>query len=205
MSANKFFTFTMPILVIALFSSLLCTVTRAAETATNAPSRLVVTKAVYGVLSDAETIVDGTKQVAAMVKDNALTVVAVNENFEDRASGVIKQLRVDFTIDGVAGSKSVYEYGTLKITLADKPEANKQPSKLVIRKAVYGVPEGDSIDVTSILTGMIKRDALHFKVNNDDLGDPASGASKQLKVDYTLNGKEGSKTVKEGETLEISL
>src|SRR4051812_45482539 len=161
MSVNKYFIF--PTMVVAFAS--FCFVTRAADTATNTPSRLVVTKAVYGVLSDAETIVDGTKQVAAMVKDNALTVAAVNENFEDRASGVIKQLRVDFTIDGVAGSKSVYEYGTLKITLADKPEANKQPSKLVIRKAVYGVPEGDSIDVTSILTGMIKGDVLHFKVN----------------------------------------
>jgi hypothetical protein len=187
------------VLFIGLFAGFYCLCGHAVD-----KPRLVIVKAVYGVLSDKDTIVDVTQSVAAMVKDDALNVAAVNENFEDRASGVIKQLRVDFTIDGVPGSKSVYENGRLKLSLADKPDPNKKPSKLVIRKATFGVPDGDSVDVTSILTGLIKGDALKFKVNTEDLGDPAEGAAKVLKLDYTLDGKDGSKTVKEGEMVEIS-
>jgi len=172
--------------------------------ATNAPSRLVVVKAVYGDLSDPSSTTDVTKEVAGMVIDNALTVAASNDNFGDPASGVCKQLKVDFKIDGVAGSKSVYERGTLKISLNDKPAQNAGPPRLVIRKAIYGVqPDGDTIDVTSIIAGMVRNDALTFTVNNDDLGDPAPDESKSLRVDYTFDGKDGSQTAAEGKALTI--
>ena len=177
----------------------------AADAVTNAPARLLIVKAAYGDLSNPDAQADITKQVKAMVKDDALTVVASNDNFEDMASGTCKQLRVDFTIDGVAGSKDVYEHGTLKISVKDKAEPKSAAPKLVIRKAVYGVmPDGDTIDVTSIVTGMVKDDALAVNPNSDDFGDPAVGMSKKLRVDYTLNGKDDSKTAAEGETLKIS-
>lgn len=172
--------------------------------ATNAPARLVIVKAVYGDLSSPDATMDVTKQLAAMVADDALTVVVDGSTFEDPASGVTKQLRVDFTIDGVPGSKSIYEHGTLKISPKDKPEKKSGPSKLVIRKASYGVTDGDTIDVTSIVAGMVKDDSLSMNVNSDDLGDPAVGMTKQLLVDYTLNGKDESKTTADGDTLKIS-
>src|SRR5579862_4937562 len=153
-----------------------CVGVRAADTVTNAAPRLVIVKAVYGDLSDANATADVTKHVAGMIKSNALSVVVGADNFEDPASGITKQLRVDFTIDGVSGSKNIYEYGTMKISVADKRDPNAKPSKLVIRKAIYGVmPDGETIDVTAILSGMVKDDVLTMKVNSDDLGDPAVG------------------------------
>jgi hypothetical protein len=175
--------------------------------ATNAAPRLVIVKAVYGDLSDSSATADVTKIVADKVKDNAVFIEVNNDNFDDPASGVTKQLKVDFTIDGVAGSKSVYERGKLKLSLQDKPDPakNSRPPKLVIRKAVYGaLPDGDTIDVTSIVAGMVSKDALKMDVNNDCFGDPAVEVGKKLRVDYTLNGNDGTKTVEEGKTLTIT-
>jgi hypothetical protein len=111
---------------------------------------------------------------------------------------------VDFTIDGVPGSKSVYERGTLKISSANKPNPSQNSGKLVIRKAVYGDADGDTIDVTTIMADMVQHDSSTFTVNDSDLGDPAPDSNKKLQVDYTLNGKDGSQTVNEGKTLKIS-
>lgn len=188
---------------------LVCLMTRAEDTSTNsvamtnAAPRLVVVKAVYGDPSDTNATTDVTSQVAGMVKNDTLTVAASNDNFGDPASGVCKLLRVDFTIDGVPGSKSVYERGTLKISPADKANPSQNSGKLVIRKAVYCDTDGDSIDVTTIIAGMVRNDSLTFTVTNDDLGDPAPDSSKKLQVDYTFNGKDGSQSVDEGKTLKI--
>jgi hypothetical protein len=174
--------------------------------ATKAALRLVIVKAVYGDMSDSSATADVTKIVADKVKDNAVFIEVNNDNFDDPASGVTKQLKVDFTIDGVAGSKSVYERGKLKLSLQDKPDPakNSRPPKLVIRKAVYGaLPDGDTIDVTSIVAGMVSKDALKVDVNNDNFGDPAVEVGKKLRVDYALNGNDGTKTVEEGKTLII--
>src|SRR2546423_1167146 len=65
----------------------------------NAGPRLVIVKAVYGDPNDASATIDVTKQVAAQVKDDAITLRAGNENFEDPASGSNKALKVDYTID----------------------------------------------------------------------------------------------------------
>jgi hypothetical protein len=47
-------------------------------------------------------------------------------------------------------------------------------------------------------------DALSMAASNDNFGDPASGIVKKLRIDYTFDGKEHSKTVSENETLTIS-
>jgi hypothetical protein len=180
--------------------------TNSTPATTNAASRLVVVKAVYGDLSDPNSTSDVTAQVVGMVTNDSLTVDASNDNFGDPASGVCKQLKVDFTFDGVAGSKSVYERGKLRISVADKPAAESSGApKLVIHKAVYGVlPDGDTIDVTAIVAGMVRNNSLNFTVNTDDLGDPSPYETKQLRVDYTLNGKDGSQSIAEGKVLTIS-
>jgi hypothetical protein len=162
--------------------------------------KLVIVKAVYGDLPDGDKT-NVTEKVAAMVKDGALSVEATNDNFGDPAEGVVKKLKVDFTIDGVAGSKTVNEGETLTITAADKPAV----AKLVIKKAVYGdLPDGSKTDVTEKVAAMVKDGALSVEATNDNFGDPAEGVVKKLKVDYTLDGKEKSKTVDENETLTIS-
>ena len=52
-----------------------------------------------------------TKKVAALVKAGALAVEASNGNFGDPANGMAKKLRVDYTVNGVAASKTVARAG----------------------------------------------------------------------------------------------
>jgi hypothetical protein len=79
------------------------------------PVRLVVRKAVYGNFTSGKTT-DVTKQVADMVKDNALGVTPTNALFGDPAQGQTKELRLDYTFDGVAKSKSTAERQPLIIS-----------------------------------------------------------------------------------------
>jgi hypothetical protein len=174
---------------------------------TNAAARLMITKATWGDPSDSTTSSDVTEQVAGMVTNDTLRADASNDNFGDPASGVCKLLKVDFTFDGMPGSKSVYERGTLTLSILDKPKSLRKTGKpgLVIRSAVYGVlPDGDKIDVTSIIAGMVQSNSLDITVTNSDLGDPAPYQAKKLLVDYTLYNKDGSQMVPEGGVLKIS-
>jgi len=148
-----------------------------------------------------------------MVKDNALSVTANNDNFTDPASGVEKKLVVEYTVDGVAGRRSVPENATLTIAVA----AGK---KLVIKKATYGdlpaqddiIPAGDvtpavpaaTADVTDKVKAAVKDNKLTITASNDALGsDPAVGITKQLKVDYTVDGKPHTATATEGDDLTL--
>jgi hypothetical protein len=77
---------------------------------------------------------------------------------------------------------------------------------LEIRKAVYGAVEGSgSDDVAAKLSSMIRKGSLHVEASNVALGnDPAPEVVKQLRVDYTLNGVAGTKTVPENAILDIA-
>jgi hypothetical protein len=173
----------------------------------NASAKLVIVKAVYGDLSDPAATTNVTTKVAAMVNDDALDVQANNDNFGDPAMNVRKQFKVDYAIDGVAGTKTIFEGGRLRISANNNPDTAHKPgsSRLVIRKAIYGdLPDGVDSDVTLIVAEMVQDDALEVTANNDNFGDPASGIVKKLRVDYTFDGWKKSKTVEEGETLKIS-
>ena len=85
--------------------------------ANETPITLVIVKAEYGDLPGGEKV-DVTKKVAEMVKDGALSVDATNDNFTDPAENIGKKLRVDFTINGKALSKTVDENATLTISAA---------------------------------------------------------------------------------------
>lgn len=182
------------IFVIALLSTL--TLVSAAQAQTTKPAgTLVIVKAVWGDLPDGDKT-DVTDKVKPMVKDNALSVQASNDNFDDPAVGVEKKLRIDYTIDGVAHTKTVLEDETLVIS--------NKPSKLVILKAVYGdLPDGDKTDVTAIVRDQVNGDRLKIQASNDIFGDPANGVGKKLQVDYKLDGVIGSKSVDEDEVLVI--
>jgi hypothetical protein len=85
------------------------------------------------------------------------------------------------------------------------PATQKASGKLVIVKAVYGdLPDGAKTDVTDKVKDMVKDGVLSVDATNDNFGDPAEGIVKKLKVDYTFDGKEKSKTVEENETLTVS-
>ncbi len=67
--------------------------------------RLLIQKAVYGQLAAGKTI-DVTSALADMVVDNALSMKPASGVFGDPAPLQFKQLRVDYTFDGVAKSKT---------------------------------------------------------------------------------------------------
>ena len=83
---------------------------------------LEITEAVYGALPDGDSA-DVTQQVAEMVEEGSVSVAATNSNFGDPAQGVVKQLRVDYVLNGQPGSQTVPEGDTLNIGMAVPPEA----------------------------------------------------------------------------------
>jgi hypothetical protein len=84
-------------------------------------TRLVIRKAVYGDLPSGPSA-DVTDDVAELVRKNSLTVDATNERFGDTASGRVKKLRVDYTLDGVSKSQTVAENATMRIAAGDQPK-----------------------------------------------------------------------------------
>jgi hypothetical protein len=76
--------------------------------------------------------------------------------------------------------------------------------RLVVKSAVYGDFENNVLtNVTQMVADWVDKNTLKVEIPNDYFGDPANGIEKQLKVDYTFDGKEKSKTVKDGKTLKI--
>lgn len=198
-------TFLMKFIVSILLAAFTAVAATAAEPVTNSAPRLVIVKAVYGDLNDANATVDVTRQIGAHVKDDAVSMSVGNDTFDDPASGATKSLKVDYTVDGVAGTKIFYENGLLRLSVKDKPIKNNSSKKLVIRKAFYGdLPDGNFNDVTLDVSQMVKDDALTVLADDDDFGNPCGGAARKLRVDYTLDGKDASKTVGMGETIRIS-
>ena len=66
--------------------------------------------------------------------------------------------------------------------------------------------ETTAADVTAVLQYFLKNNKLEILVDNEVFCcDPAPGRSKDLSVIYSVNGKENSLTVKEGERLKLPL
>jgi hypothetical protein len=73
----------------------------------------------------------------------------------------------------------------------------------VIRNAVYGDLAGNAVvNVTQKVADWIE-DSLTVAATAENFGDPANGIEKQLKVDYTLDGADGTMTLEEGQLLKI--
>ncbi|MDB6066797.1 MAG: putative glycosylhydrolase [Pedosphaera sp.] len=78
--------------------------------------------------------------------------------------------------------------------------------KLEIQQAVYAAIDGTGeINVTAKISELARDGQLVVPVNNDVLDhDPAASHEKELRVDYTLDGKPGHATVHENDTLTLS-
>jgi len=76
--------------------------------------------------------------------------------------------------------------------------------KLEIKRAIYIATDGAGIlDVTATVSKIVQA-GQPIVANNDVMGrDPAKDHVKELRVDYTLNGKPGRVTVPENETLTL--
>ena len=84
-----------------------------------------------------------------------------------------------------------------------RPVKRETGRRLVIRKAVYGdLANHAVVDVTGKVSDWIE-DSLTVEATAENFGDPADGIEKQLKVDYTLDGIDGTATIEEGKLLKI--
>jgi len=181
-----------------------------------AASSLVIQKASFESL-DGGGAADVVKLLTGLIVKNALTVVASNDALGgDPAEGHLKQLHVEYTLDGKHYMQNVAENDTLTIpdpkatlvTDAPKGAAATPPAAagaLNIQKATYeSLDGGGSADVVKILTGLIVKNALTVVVSNDTLGgDPAENHVKRVHIEYTLGDKKFVQDVNEGDTLTI--
>jgi len=73
--------------------------------------------------------------------------------------------------------------------------------KLEIKRATYGADGAGSADVTARVAGWVKSGRKSVAANSGQLGgDPAFGSVKQLRIDFTLDGKPGTAIIDEGDT-----
>ncbi len=83
-------------------------------------------------------------------------------------------------------------------------QALSVPGALVIQKAVYGaLPDGPAADVTALVAELVKSGRLAIDASNRTFKDPAGGHTKQLRVDYTVNGVAKSAMVRENQSLQL--
>jgi HEAT repeat protein len=87
-----------------------------------AAKNVVIIKAEYGDLP-AGPSAKVTRKVAAMVKAGVLAIEATNDSFGDPADGRVKQLRVEYSVNGVKNSLTVHEGETLTFTAISTPPA----------------------------------------------------------------------------------
>jgi hypothetical protein len=109
-------------------------------------------------------------------------------------------------LDLVAGARwlVVVCWVVAAATSASHADATKR-AKLVIVSAVYGdLANEKTVDVKQKLAEQVKDDNLSVEVTKERFGDPAPGASKQLKVSYTVDGLYHSKTIDQGDVIDIS-
>jgi len=104
-------------LLIALAVAIGCTLS-AEDTPAAAPaaSAIVIVKATYGDLPDGNKT-DVTDKVKGMLKPGEnFSVDATNDNFGDPAEGVLKKLKIEYTVAGAAKAKEVNEGEMLTIS-----------------------------------------------------------------------------------------
>jgi hypothetical protein len=86
-----------------------------------------------------------------------------------------------------------------------KPAGPPAPEKLVVLHAVWGaLYEGLLTDVTAMVAGKVREDALSLVANTSSLGDPAPGKIKYLRVVYSKGAAIGKKIVNDGQTLAVA-
>jgi len=102
----------------------------------DAPARLEIKQAVYGA---GDRTVDVTDRLRAMIRANTLSVEASNSLAGDPAQGVVKQLRITYTIGGEEKTAVVPEKESIELGQA-MAEANPRQVLLIYALGDLGQP-----------------------------------------------------------------
>jgi hypothetical protein len=146
---------------------------------------------------------DVTAKVQSLIKDNNLTLTPDPDAVgADPAVGTDKRLRVEYTVKGTPHTVTVEQGHTLSI-----PRDADGDGPLVVVTATWGVPAQIptvTADVTEKVKAAVKNNALTLTASNDNLSiDPAVGLTKELDVDYTVDGKPHAASAQESQDLTI--
>ncbi|HTI97930.1 MAG TPA: glycosyl hydrolase [Dongiaceae bacterium] len=100
---------------------------------------------------------------------------------------------------------AVLAFPTPPVVTAGTPNPPPSLKDLIIKRATYGAADGSQVrDVTKRFAALIRRGEHTAVVNNGALGgDPAFGQVKQLVVEFELEGKPGTLTASEGDTVDL--
>lgn len=83
-----------------------------------------------------------------------------------------------------------------------QPPPQQAEGDLIIVKALYG-GSTHTIEVTHLLSKMVNGSSLHVLAGNQLAGDPCPNVMKDLVVMYRFQNRELTKTVKEGQDLDL--
>lgn len=90
------------------------------------------------------------------------------------------------------------------VSICTRPTA-KIKGEVVILKALYGAfPDGGRIDVAEKIATLVKDGVETLPVANSTFGEPAPGKRKQLRIEFTVNGRPVNQTVEEGESITLA-
>jgi len=160
-----------------------------------------IVRAVYGTST---TSTDVTKSVASMVTDGSLklTVSPTTLNVTDPAPGQLKTLTINYTING--GQDNQIAKNDNDVVALDAPPI-RLASGLQILKAEYGYT-GNFTDVTDAIQNQLNNGEINIKVSPSSAGipDPNPNKQKELRVEYTINGKKSTDTIKDGASFKLS-
>jgi hypothetical protein len=128
---------------------------------------------------------------------------------KDPAFGIRKQLRVTYIQGHI--TKTATTYDGLVMDFNPKPVVftDAKGDKIVIVKGTYGdlAHPARCIDVTSALIDSASKPKgfpiAKFDRNYVGNEDPAVFFVKSARIDYTVNGKHATKTIKEGDRLDF--
>ncbi|MBN2271998.1 MAG: HEAT repeat domain-containing protein [Sedimentisphaerales bacterium] len=86
------------------------------------PGNVTIRKAVYRGIEGGGSA-DVTKKVAEMVAAGAVSIEASNANFGDAAQGIVKELQIEFTANGVTQTETVREGQSITLLTGATPDA----------------------------------------------------------------------------------
>lgn len=90
------------------------------------------------------------------------------------------------------------------VSICTRP-TSKTKGDVVILKAVYGAfPDGGQMDVADRITTLVKGGGDTLPVLNSTFGEPAPGMRKQLRIEFTVNGRPVNQTVEEGDSITLT-
>jgi hypothetical protein len=169
--------------------------------------KLKIIKAEYGTFLP-DGLVDITEVVAKSVQNNSLNVRATRDLCScDPAPGYKKELRIIYQLGDVVYEKNAMETEYLKLLTSGRDE-------LKILKAVFGKFEGGTtgipvsasvVDVTEKIQSKVSLGEVEILVK-DNLFNVESDNNRQkaLRVVYSTNGAEHTRTVYEGSVLKLA-